>query len=236
MHLDVPYISARRVRHNLGAFGMTAALGLFSVGGLANRCAPAPPPIEQVANVQQPVVDVANQHRTQAGLGAVSIDQRLTNAAQSHANDMAARSVMTHTGAGGTNAGQRINAAGYGWTTWAENVAAGQTTAWRGDERLDEQCWPRGQHSQPQHGQHRRRRGGRRERSHLLGHGVGRLTVAGTPPPGTVAERAPNWSPERESNSRPTHYECVALPTELSGRAMCAASDVIGLPPTPRLS
>jgi hypothetical protein len=26
------------------------------------------------------------------------------------------------------------------------------------------------------------------------------------------------WSPERESNPRPTHYECVALPTELSGR------------------
>ena len=27
-----------------------------------------------------------------------------------------------------------------------------------------------------------------------------------------------SWSPERESNPRPTHYECVALPTELSGR------------------
>ncbi len=42
------------------------------------------------------------------------------------------------------------------------------------------------------------------------------------------------WSPERESNSRPTHYECVALPTELSGRALCAASDVIGPPRTTR--
>jgi uncharacterized protein YkwD len=36
--------------------------------------------------------------------------------------------VMTHTGTGRTTAGDRINAAGYGWTTWAENVAAGQTT------------------------------------------------------------------------------------------------------------
>ena len=26
------------------------------------------------------------------------------------------------------------------------------------------------------------------------------------------------WSPDRESNSGPTHYECVALPTELSGQ------------------
>jgi hypothetical protein len=39
-----------------------------------------------------------------------------------------------------------------------------------------------------------------------------------------------SWSPERESNSRPTHYECVALPTELSGRARSAGRDVIGGP------
>lgn len=128
MHLALPFTSPRRTRHNLGAFGMTAALGLFSVGGLASRCAPEPPPIVQVADVQDPVVNAANQFRAQSGLGAVTVDQRLTNAAQSHANDMAARSVMTHTGAGGTKPGQRINAAGYGWTTWAENVAAGQTT------------------------------------------------------------------------------------------------------------
>ena len=37
-----------------------------------------------------------------------------------------------------------------------------------------------------------------------------------------------SWSPERESNSRPTHYECVALPTELSGRAVSAGRDAIG--------
>jgi len=128
MHFAAPHIPPRRIRHNLGAFGMTAALGLFGVGGLANRCAPAPPPIVQVADVQQPAVASVNQYRAQSGLGAVSVDQRLTNAAQSHANDMAARAVMTHTGAGGTSAGDRINAAGYGWTTWAENVAAGQTT------------------------------------------------------------------------------------------------------------
>ena len=36
------------------------------------------------------------------------------------------------------------------------------------------------------------------------------------------------WSPESESNRRPTHYECVALPTELSGRAASARRDVIG--------
>ena len=29
---------------------------------------------------------------------------------------------------------------------------------------------------------------------------------------------ANTWGPKRELNSRPTHYECVALPTELFGR------------------
>ena len=29
---------------------------------------------------------------------------------------------MTHTGAGGSNAGQRMNAAGFNWNSWAENV------------------------------------------------------------------------------------------------------------------
>ncbi len=128
MHLSSPHKSTWRVGQHLGAFGMTAALGLFSVGGLANRCAPAPPPLVQVADVQQPVVTSVNQYRAQSGRAAVAVDQRLTNAAQSHANDQAARGVMTHTGSGGTNAGQRISANGYTWTTWAENVAAGQTT------------------------------------------------------------------------------------------------------------
>ncbi len=49
---------------------------------------------------------------------------------------------------------------------------------------------------------------------------------------GVIASRSTvvkiSRSPERESNSRPTHYECVALPTELSGRAVGAGRDVIG--------
>jgi uncharacterized protein YkwD len=129
MRLSLPHRPRWRIRNNLGAFGMTAALGLFGVGGLTARCAPAPPPIVQVSDVQQSVVTSVNQYRAQSGRAAVAVDQRLTNAAQSHANDMAARGVMTHTGTGGTNAGQRITANGYTWTTWAENVAAGQPTA-----------------------------------------------------------------------------------------------------------
>jgi uncharacterized protein YkwD len=85
--------------------------------------------IVQVDGVQDPVVGAVNSHRAASGRGPLVVDSRLTSAAQSHANDMANRLVMTHVGADGSNAGQRIAVYGYGATTWGENVAAGQTTA-----------------------------------------------------------------------------------------------------------
>ncbi len=106
---------------------MTAVLGLLGATDLAARCTP-PPAIVQVVNVQDAVVASVNGQRGNAGLAPVAIDERLTSAAQSHANDIAQRGVLTHTGSGGTNAGQRISVYGYGWTTWAENAAAGQRT------------------------------------------------------------------------------------------------------------
>ncbi len=110
-------------------YGVTAALGLFSLGGALPQCAPAPPPaVAQVANVQHSVVASVNQHRAQAGRRALTVDSRLTAAAQGHSDHMARERIMTHVGAGWTNAGQRITGAGYRWRTWAENVAAGQTT------------------------------------------------------------------------------------------------------------
>lgn len=116
--------------NRLGAFGITAAIGLFGVGGALQQCAPPPAPvIVQIGGVESAVVNGANQHRANAGVRALTVDSRLTSAAQSHANDMANRGRMTHTGSNGSNAGARIHVYGYGWTTWAENVAAGQTTA-----------------------------------------------------------------------------------------------------------
>ena len=123
------FLRPRWFQHHLGAFGMTAALGLFGFAAVAPKCAPPPPPpIVQVADVQDSVVAAVNQYRADAGLGPVTIDARLTGAAQSHANDLAQRQVLTHTGADGSNAGARISAQGYGWRTWAENAAAGQPT------------------------------------------------------------------------------------------------------------
>jgi len=120
-----------RRRNHLGSFGMTAVIGLSSLGGLVQQCAPAPAPapvIVQVGGVENTVVTTANQHRASSGASALVVDSRLTSAAQGHADDMANRRVMTHTGSNRSNAGQRIAVYGYGASTWAENVAAGQTT------------------------------------------------------------------------------------------------------------
>lgn len=122
----------RNIDLRLHTYGVTAALGLFTLGGVAPQCAPAPAPapaIVQVSNVQDSVVSDVNHHRTLAGLGPVVVDGRLTAAAQGHSDHMAREKVMTHTGSGSTTGGQRITNAGYEWTMWAENVAAGQTTS-----------------------------------------------------------------------------------------------------------
>jgi uncharacterized protein YkwD len=115
-----------------------AAAAVLSLGAITGACEPPPPPppIVQVSGIEDAVVYSVNEYRAQYGLAPVSIDVRLTNAAQSHANDMAARELMSHTGSDGSNAGDRIHAQGYGWTNWRENVAFAQTatdrvmTAW----------------------------------------------------------------------------------------------------------
>lgn len=50
----------------------------------------------------------------------------LTQAGLRHADDMVARNFFSHTGSDGTSAGARATAAGYVWSSWGENIAAGQ--------------------------------------------------------------------------------------------------------------
>ena len=107
-----------------GVAGLTL---LVSQCAPATQCAPAPAP--GLSPALQQVVDLTNQHRAAAGLPALSVDQRLVNAAQAHSDDMAAHNTMSHTGSDGSNPGQRITAAGYTWRAWAENVAAGYPDA-----------------------------------------------------------------------------------------------------------
>jgi len=93
-------------------------------------------------NVYDMIAQV-NAVRTGNGLSALEIDGALMASAQAHAEYMASTGSCSHTGAGGTNAKQRMVNAGYGGgsTVWGtENIMCGNfsvsevVTWWQGDE------------------------------------------------------------------------------------------------------
>ena len=117
----------------LGAYGVTAAITLLGGAGLVRGCAPEPArtnaAVSAPLSVQADVVAVVNQHRANAGVPALIEHGSLATAALGQSQDQARRNKMTHTGANGSNAGARIKFMGFRWSTWGENVAAGQSTA-----------------------------------------------------------------------------------------------------------
>lgn len=78
---------------------------------------------------ERDVLTLVNQDRAGLGLGALSGDSRLHDAAVGHSLDMATNNFVDHAGSNGSNAGQRAASAGYDWNTWGENIAAGYLTA-----------------------------------------------------------------------------------------------------------
>ncbi|GLY21121.1 CAP domain-containing protein [Micromonospora sp. NBRC 101691] len=77
---------------------------------------------------QAQVVALVNAERAKAGCGAVSVDAKLTTAAQRHSEDQAATRKMSHTGSDGSNVGDRLDRVGYDWRGYGENVAWNQQT------------------------------------------------------------------------------------------------------------
>ncbi|WP_051755711.1 CAP domain-containing protein [Kitasatospora purpeofusca] len=74
----------------------------------------------------QQVADLVNTQRSQAGCGPLTVDPKLTTAAQFHSDDMADRNFFDHASPDGYHADHRIEAAGYRWSSWGENIARGQ--------------------------------------------------------------------------------------------------------------
>ncbi|MEV8533817.1 CAP domain-containing protein [Streptomyces sp. NPDC051211] len=74
------------------------------------------------------VVALANKERAKVGCSPLTVNAKLTTAAQNHSKDMAAHGNMSHTGSDGSDPGQRITRAGYTWRTYGENVAYGYST------------------------------------------------------------------------------------------------------------
>jgi len=71
-------------------------------------------------------VTAANAARRSEGAAPLRLDVRIAMAATGHSSYQAQTQTMSHTGYGVSNAGNRLTLAGYTWSRWGENIAAGQ--------------------------------------------------------------------------------------------------------------
>ena len=67
--------------------------------------------------------------KSYAAVGALSWNCSLENAAKIHSKSMADNNYFSHTGSDGSSLGDRMSAAGYNWSTYGENIAAGHADA-----------------------------------------------------------------------------------------------------------
>jgi uncharacterized protein YkwD len=74
------------------------------------------------------VVTLTNAERAKAGCGPLTVNGTLTAVAQAHSADMAAHNYFDHNSQDGRSPFDRMTAAGYRYSTAAENIAAGQRT------------------------------------------------------------------------------------------------------------
>ncbi|MBT2369295.1 CAP domain-containing protein [Streptomyces sp. ISL-10] len=88
----------------------------------------APKPAAPASGKVARIVALVNSERSKAGCSPVTLNAKLTKAAQDHSKDMAAHRNMSHTGSDGSDPGERITRAGYAWSTYGENVAYGYAT------------------------------------------------------------------------------------------------------------
>lgn len=80
-------------------------------------------------SIRNSVLRLVNYQRQKRGKQPLSLDLRLTKAAQYHSDDMAKRRKMSHVGSDGSSFGLRIKRTGYRYRAAAENVARGQNSS-----------------------------------------------------------------------------------------------------------
>lgn len=82
-----------------------------------------------VMNAQElRVLELVNDERAKNGRNPLTPDDRLTQAARGHSQDMADHDYFSHTGLNGSSPGDRITAAGYIWNYCGENIAMGYSS------------------------------------------------------------------------------------------------------------
>ncbi len=87
--------------------------------------APTTPASSQAAQV----LSLTNAQRTANGCAPLTVDARLTSAAQAHTEDMATNNYFSHDSQDGRSPFDRMTAAGYRFSTAGENIAMGYRTA-----------------------------------------------------------------------------------------------------------
>ncbi|MFJ7492612.1 CAP domain-containing protein [Streptomyces sp. NPDC097727] len=87
-----------------------------------------PKPAAPASGAAARIVTLVNSERSKAGCSPLTMNAKLTKAAQDHSADMASHRNMSHTGSDGSDPGDRITRAGYQWSAYGENVAYGYTT------------------------------------------------------------------------------------------------------------
>ncbi|GAA2096119.1 hypothetical protein GCM10009801_65440 [Streptomyces albiaxialis] len=91
---------------------------------------PDPPkPDPAPAGTAQQVAALVNAEREKKGCGPVKVNSKLNTAALNHSADMDKRDFFDHSNPDGDDPGDRITAAGYGWSTYGENIARGQQSS-----------------------------------------------------------------------------------------------------------
>ncbi|MEB3885987.1 CAP domain-containing protein [Lyngbya sp. CCY1209] len=74
------------------------------------------------------VIELTNNFRAQNGLSPLEFDPQLATAAQTHTENMAFQDFFSHTGADGSDVGDRVTNTGYNYSTVGENIGAGYQT------------------------------------------------------------------------------------------------------------
>ncbi|GGU95771.1 hypothetical protein GCM10010275_37180 [Streptomyces litmocidini] len=122
---------------------LTVAAGMYVAAPATGTPAAAAPPgaaapdraaTGKAARFVRDVVALVNAERGKAGCGPLRPEEHLRDAAQGHADDMAARGYYEHHSPEGRDAGDRMNGAGYEWAAWGENIHRGPKTPARAME------------------------------------------------------------------------------------------------------
>ncbi len=100
-----------------------------TVPGIPTAAQPAALGSAALGNVEREILAMVNAERQKVGVRPLSLNSRLTTAAQRHAEDMARTGQFSHTGSNGSSVRDRATASGYRSSYVGENIGMGYINA-----------------------------------------------------------------------------------------------------------